>query len=292
MDHPVGKGVLIWDLAHTAGGNSLTLAAKAQELGLQWAALKISNGTAPFQAGLLPAAIMALRGAGISVWGWSYIYLVGRTLLLQGKEEAQLAADLVLKYGLDGFLIDGESECKRPRGAVAAEHFATTLRLRLPEIPIGLCSFRFPSLHPDFPWRPLLRICDFHAPQVYWQGAHNPAEQLERSYRELKALKDIPLVPTGSAYAEHGWQPTVQEIDAFDARAHALGLPGVSWWSFQAIESHPEFYAAIARHEWRPEPLGALFVELEWPAARAELATWGVELGKLTADGRVRRGTC
>jgi hypothetical protein len=288
MGHPTGKGMFIWDLAHTARGNPLMLAAKAQELGLDWVAVKISNGTAVFQSALLPAAIIALRGVDVSVWGWSYIYLVGRTLLLQGKEEAHLAGDLVLKYGLDGFLIDGEGECKRPRGAVAAEHFATTLRLRLPQMPIGLCSFRFPSLHSDFPWRPLLQICDFHAPQVYWQGAHNPGAQLERSYRELRALKDIPFIPTGSAYAEAGWQPTVQEIDAFDARAHALWLPGLSWWSFQAIESHPDFYAAIARHSWTPKPLGPLFAELEWPDARIELATWGVELSKLTADGRVR----
>ena len=288
MGHPIGKGMFIWDLTVTAGGSPLALAAEAQELGLDWAALKISNGTARFQPNLVPAAVEALRSVEVEVYGWSYIYLVGRTMLLQGKEEADLSADVVLKYGLDGFLIDGENECERPRGAVAAEHFATTIRLRLPRTPIGLCSFRFPSVHPKFPWRPLLQACDFHAQQVYWEKANNPAEQLERSCRELRALKDLPIVPTGSAYAEHGWQPTVQELDAFDAKAHALGLPGLSWWSLQAVENHPDFYAAIARHDWTPAEPGPFFTELDFVEARAELALWGVALGQLTPDGHVR----
>ena len=285
---PTGKGMFIWELANTAGGSPVALAAQAQELGLDWAAVKISNGTARFQSQLLPAAIAALRSVDVAVYGWSYIYLVGRTMLLQGKEEAQLAADLVLKYDLDGFLIDGEVECTRPRGATAAEHFATTLRLRLPNKPIGLCAFRWPSVWPNFPWRPLLEICDFHAPQVYPEGAHNPAQQLERSVRELRALKDIPVVPTGAAYEEHGWKPTVQDLDAFDAKAHALGLPGLSWWSLQAIENHPDFYEAIRRHDWTPALPGPLFTDLAWPEARDELARWGIELGKLTPEGHVR----
>lgn len=288
MGHPVGKGVFVWDLTATAGGSPVALASEAQELGLDWAAVKISNGTARFQPDLVPAAVAALRSVNVAIYGWSYIYLIGRTMLLQGKEEAQLAADLVLRYGLDGFLIDGEIECTRPRGATAAEHFATTIRLRLPGKPIGLCSFRWPSVWPKFPWRSLLEACDFHAPQVYPEGVHNPAEQLERSCRELRALKDVPIVPTGAAYAEHGWQPTVQDLDAFDAKAHTLGLPGLSWWSLQAIEAHPDFYAAIARHDWTPEEPGPLFTDLAWIEARDELGRWGVELGKLTADGRVR----
>lgn len=288
MKHPTGKGMFIWDLTVTAGGDPMRLAVEAQELGLDWTAVKISNGTARFQPDLVPAAIAALRSVDVDVYGWSYIYLIGRTMLLQGKEEADLAADLVLKYGLDGFLIDGESECERPRGATAAEHFATTIRLRLPNTPIGLCSFRFPSVHPKFPWHPLLRACDFHAQQLYWEKADNPAEQLERSCRELRALKDLPIVPTGSAYAEHGWQPTVQELDAFDAKAHALGLPGLSWWSLQAIENHLDFYRAIQLHDWTPAEPGPLFTDLAWLKAREELSRWGVDLGKLTADGRVR----
>jgi hypothetical protein len=289
MRHPTGKAAFIWELKATAGGDPLALVAKAAAAKFDWVAIKISNGTATFQANLLPLAIDLLRDAGISVWGWSYVYGINSLMQNQGKREAELAADLMLRYNLDGFLIDAEREWKRPGGAKAAEDFSIALRTRLPTTPIGLCASRFPSVHPEFPWRPFLQICDFHCPMVYWQGAHNPAEQLARSVKELQLLKDIPVVPVGAAYYESGWQPTVAEINLFNAKAKSMGLPGVIWWSWQAAENHPDFWAAIAAHEWGPPaPPGPLFRELAWIQAQEELQRWGIKLGMLTTDGRLK----
>jgi len=129
-----------------------------------------------------------------------------------------------------------------------------------------LCSYRFPSLHPELPWSSFLRRSDFHAPQVYWMQADNPGEQLQRSVRELLALRALPVVPIGAAFVEAGWQPTVAGINEFDRMAQALKLPGIGWWEWgengHGAEYHPDWWAAISAHNWQGggggggEPIG------------------------------------
>jgi hypothetical protein len=57
----------------------------------------------------------------------------------------------VTELGLQGYIIDAEHEFKQPSGASAARTFMTELRKGLPNKPVALCSYRFPSYHPQFP---------------------------------------------------------------------------------------------------------------------------------------------
>jgi len=237
---PDGKGMMIWRLSRCAGADPNALAARAVEAKFRWVAIKTVEGTYAYQLTYLAPAIRALHEAGVRVLGWGYAYGY------KPKSEALTAAAAIKEYGLSGWLIDAEVEYKGKPAEASA--YAATLRGQLPEVPIGLCSYRFPTYHGTFPFKQFLEVCDFHAPQVYWIGARNPGAQLIRSLKELRSIKCLPVVPIGAVFSESGWSPTVAELDQFDKTASDQSLPGVGWWSWQHAEAVPEWWGAIAKH--------------------------------------------
>lgn len=264
--NPIGKGMFIWRLLSCAGGDPIRLAAMAQELRLSWICIKAADGTVNFNQGppaptwagpaLLGAAISALQAVGIRIWLWQYIYGANPLRQSIAVKEAERAVENIDRWKPDGWIIDPEKEYKRTGAAAWADQYMTVLRSSCPTIPIGLCSYRFPTLHPELPWHNFLRRCQFHAPQVYWIQAHNPGDQLAKSVRELKALADLPVVPVGAAYYEPGykWKPTIAELNEFDRVAHALQLPGETWWEWgengRGAEYLPDLWDAIKAHNW------------------------------------------
>lgn len=257
--------MFIWRLLTCAGGDPIRLANMAQELGISWVCIKAADGTVDFNQGagpewaqpdLLGAAISALRAVGIRIWLWQYIY--GANYIRQSIAvlEAKKAVENIERWLPDGWIIDPEKEYKRSGAAAWADQYMTYLRASCPSVSIGLCSYRFPTLHPELPWQSFLRRSNFHAPQVYWIAAHNPGDQLGRSVRELRALADLPVVPVGSAYSEPGynWTPTVAELNEFDRVAHQLSLDGLSWWEWgengRGAEYLPDLWNAIKAHDW------------------------------------------
>lgn len=281
--NPTGKGIFIWRLASCAGGDPVRLASMARDAGFSWVAIKAADGYFDFNQGkgpawtgpnLLPGAVDALRAVGVNIVGWQYIY--GATKALKtpiAAQEAETAAANIRRFNFDCWIIDPESEYKRSGAAAWANTYMTALRAGSPSVSIGLCSYRYPTLHPELPWSEFLRRSDFHCPQVYWIQAHNPAYQLQRSVNELRALKALPIIPAGSAYYEPGykWQPTVADLNVFDQMAHELNLPGISWWEWgengYGAEYHPDWWAAISAHDWdepTPPPLSWNWSMTEW----------------------------
>ena len=290
--NPIGKGMFIWRLASCAQGDPIKLANKAQEIDLSWVAIKAADGTYKFNQGIEPtwtgpdllgAAISALQTAGIRIWLWQYIY--GANTLRQSIAalEAQTAVEMINKFNPDGWILDPEKEYKRTGAAAWADQYMTVLRSSCPILPIGLCSYRFPTLHPELPWHNFLRRCQFHSPQVYWIGAHNPGDQLGRSVRELKALADLPVIPVGAAYNEpaYKWQPSVDEVNEFDRMAHTLKLPGVTWWEWgengRGAEYLPDLWNAIKSHDW----VSPVISPQAWDHA---ITAWARPLGYIGPD--------
>lgn len=265
VNHPQGKGILIWQLRGCAGGNSLDLAGRAKAAGFTWVAIKVQDGVRIYQEERLAEAINALKSNGISVWGWGYLYGADWRRSSQARAEAQITIQAVQGYQLAGFLMDAESPYKRQGSRSWATVYMTTIRTSLPDIPLGLCSYRYPSYHPELPWYEFLSRCDFHAPQVYWQDAHNPGVQLRRSVSELSGLRDLPIVPIGAAYSEHGWTPTDTDLKEFADTAKDLQLPGLAWWSWQHAETEASRWTTISNIQWGnqppPEPPPALTLE-------------------------------
>ena len=263
MIQPEGKGVFIWRLERCAGGDMAALADQLFAAGITWVAVKAGEGFLPFNDALLPAFLSAARSREIEVWGWHYVYGATTTTgAPQADKEALVARTQMSKYQFAGWIVDAEGEYKRPGSAVWAETYMSTIRTYYPTLTLALCSYRYPAVHPELPWATFLRFADLHMPQVYWKLAHNPAEQLTKSIGQLKALKDIPIIPVGAAFAESGWRPTVEEINEFDAAVHLQNLSGLSWWVWDGgIDIYPEYLTAITAHRWG-NPLAELLAQV------------------------------
>ena len=252
----IGKGMMIWQLVACAGASMKNLAQRAKEAGMSWVAIKVVDGTGLFKdnLALLGKAITFLEAAGIEVYGWGYARGADWFRRTVAAAEALAAVQAIRTYHLAGYLIDAEGEYKRWGSASWAAQYMTVLKTSLPaNYPTGLCSYRYPSLHPELPWKEFLAGCSFHAPQVYWMSAHNPGYQLERSVRELQALKNMPVIPIGSAFHENGWTPYVSDLNQFNHQAKALGLGGLGWWSWQHAEQSRSWWQTISGHDW-PKP--------------------------------------
>lgn len=259
--HPVGKGMFIWNIPNCANGNPYAIAAKAQEAKISWVTIKVQDKHFEYysEAVTMPV-VSALEAVNIKVYGWGY--LVGKDVIrgTTPQKEAEKTISLILKYRLQGFFMDAEAEYKRSGMNTSATIYTTAVRSALPTTELGLCSYRFPSLHPQLPWNEFLRHADFHVPQVYWEQAHNSATQLRQSHMQLSSLKAIPVIPVGSCYSRGApgktdyWEPTIQDLDAFDATAKALSLPGLSWWSWEHAERRQDWWSTISKHSWSTSP--------------------------------------
>jgi hypothetical protein len=159
-----------------------------------------------------------------------------------------------------------------------------------PKMPVGLSSYRYPALHPQLPWAAFLEYCDLCLPQVYWQGAHNPATQLSRSLDELNNPKLVgtprPILPIGSAYQDNDWAATPDDLQKFMAQAQTAKLPAVDFYSWDAAAApgHRDLWDAVATFDWQAGATDlandALIRRLFAALNAADLA----ELGRLYAD--------
>jgi len=247
-----GKGFFIWKIPDCEHGDPQAIADLAVEAGLTHVLIKVADTVNAYNIydsiDRVPPVARALQDKDIQVWGWQYV--TGRDPL----GEANKAIERVVSLGLDGYVIDAEKEYKEPGKKLSARKFMDRLRDGLPDKPVALSSYRFPSYHPQIPWQEFLEGCDYHMPQVYWVWADNAGDQLRRSVRELQSLTpQRPVIPTGSAYKEHGWQPAPGEVVEFLQTAQSLNLSGVNFYSWDSSRRYlPDVWNAIRDYAWSP----------------------------------------
>ena len=251
-----GKGMMIWKISRCENGDPNAIANVAKSAGLTHVLIKIADGPYAYNTeqdtnkDLVPPVVEALESFGIEAWGWHYVYGYNPS------GEAQIAIKRVKQLGLKGYVIDAESEYKEPGKDAAATEFMKALRNGIPNKPVALCSYRWPSYHPQLPWKEFLEKCDYNMPQVYWQAAHNPEDQLRKSVREFQALSPYrPIIPTGPVYKYGGWEPTPADIQEFLNTARALDLPAANFfeWYYGRTILQP-LWNTIAAYSWPPYP--------------------------------------
>ncbi len=254
-----GNGYFIWQLGRL--GNLETVAKKLASAGVEWVAIKMTNGYVKFgydldhpSIDLVPNAVAIFRAAGLKVFGWGYVYgsYMGQdgNMVASAEAEATVAVERIKQFGLDTWIIDAESEYKGKNSLAAL--YVSTLKTRAQGVDLALCSFRWPDYHPEFPWKEFLAVCDINMPQVYWEQQQNSASQLDTSIAQFTALyKTLGLtripeyVPVGATYQEHGWQPTVASIEAFARRCVELNLSAYCWWEiYYALALYPDMFSA------------------------------------------------
>lgn len=247
-----GKGFFVWKVPNCEGGDVYRIAQAAQSAGLTHVLIKIANGMADYNVGAggtdyAASLAQALRGVGVQPWGWHYVYGANPA------GEANMAIQRINQVGVDGYVINAETEYKEPGKKAAATRFMSLLRSSLPNLPMGLSSFRYPSYHPTLPWREFLEKVDYNMPQVYWMQAHNAGAQLTQSLRQFQGMTPFrPVFPTGAAFGEWGWKPTNADVKDFLQTAVSLNLSGANFWEWSATRgpSLPGMWDEIASFQW------------------------------------------
>ena len=148
-------------------------------------------------------------------------------------------------------MIDAEIEYKQRGMAEKAEQFMKAIRGPLTNIPIALSSYRYPKYHPELPWKQFLQYCDYNMPQVYWEQAHTPASQLERSFEQFKILApNRRFIPTGAFYKTNGWLPSTQDIQEFLRKSTDLGCKATNFYTWDHKKYLPEQWEILASYDW------------------------------------------
>lgn len=249
-----GKGFFTWKIPNCENGDPGQIATRAKEAGLTHLVIKIADGPMVYNGNwgdpkdYNTPLVSALRSKNIKVWGWHYIY---------GDDpigEANIAIARIKQYNLDGYVIDAEKEFELPGKKAAVKKYIHQLRTALPNQTIALSSYRFPSLHPLVPWADFLDGCDLVMPQVYWMKAHNPGDQLSRCVTEFHGkVPSRPVIPTGAAFREYGWNPTDAEVLEFCQKAKELNLSAVNFWEWSDARSGtmPGIWDTIKDYKWK-----------------------------------------
>lgn len=243
-----GKGYFIWKAITCSAGRPQVIADAAFAAGLGHVLIKIADGTGRYNVSVdLPAIVAALQALGIEVWGWQYIY--GSS----PAAEADRAISQIAATGVTGFVVNAEREFKYANMGVVARYYMQRLRKGVGNLPIALSTYRYPSLHAPFPFNQFLEFCDIAMPQVYWLYSHDPIQQLAKTLAEYGRLTVVrPIIPTGAAWKQNGWQSTPADVDAFLQAAEMAGCTAANFWSWDASQNLPT-WQAIATYDWPPE---------------------------------------
>lgn len=247
-----GKGFYLWKVDRVEGGNPNAIAQVAKQAGLTHVLIKVADGRYDYNVDrerkidLVPPLVAALRARGIQPWGWHYIY--GHYPLV----EARRSIERVKQLQLDGFIVNAEKEFKEKGMDVAARQYMLEVRKGLPNTPIGLSTYRYPSYHYPFPFRTFLEYCDINMPQVYWVKNNNPGAQLLKSLREYQNLNPWrPYFPTGAAYGENGWRATPEQVAAFLNAVREYDLPGANFWEwYYARQNDNKLWEPVEKFPW------------------------------------------
>lgn len=249
---PKGREMYIWKIINLFGGDYKKMVEWANYMKLKRVNVKVLNGKWKYNywnaKWHVKDLVKAFHNAGIEVYGWQWV------LMDDPKTEGLAAVNAVKELGLDGFVMNIEAPCKNIPTSKA--HAYTQEITAIKNVPIGFCSYRFPNYHRGIFYPAYLDVCTYIAPEVYWAPSHNPVAQLVRSIKEYADMGygHMPVVPVGSAYSEHGYSPTKQEMIDFNQGVIELKLPGISWWRFQqavdlgfasTIKNMPDNYGGV-----------------------------------------------
>ena len=231
-----------------------------------WVAIKIADGIVPYNVENgdkeLKNVIDELKANGIQVGGWQFIYTSNR---VKPGIQAAVAGERVQKLGLEFFMIDAEEvntvgalwKTGKDRKRDAKIY---TNQLRGAGIPltmsVSLMSYRFPYLHKELPFSVFLKSGSVNtaAPQMYWMGSHNPAEQLEQCLAQYDDWDNMitDYVPIGATFAKYPWESTVDDIKEFLTAVNYMkdeigfNIPAVGFWLLDQAIDKPEWLDAVA----------------------------------------------
>jgi hypothetical protein len=234
-----GRGMWIWELASSNGGNLSSIIARAHLNGISTLMIKSGDGAGTWSQ-FSHQLVSTLHSNGFRVCAWQYVYGV------HPAGEAKVGAAAV-NDGADCLLIDAESEYEGRY--VQAQTYIRTLRQLIGQrFPVGLAGFPYVDFHPAFPYSVFLGPggAQYNVPQMYWFDIGASVDSVYSHTYAFNRIYERPISPLGQIY--NG--PPARDIRRFRQFSRTYQAPGVSWWDWQ--EASPGAWHAVS------QPLGSL----------------------------------
>ena len=260
-----GRGMWIWYVSRSDGGDVASIIAKAHRFGVSTLLIKSGDGSGVWSQ-FNSTLVGRLHAGGLRVCAWQYVY---------GNEpvaEAQVGAHAA-RSGADCLVIDAEGEYEGKY--VQAQTYIGRLRQLIgSRFPVALAGLPYVDYHPGYPYSIFLGPggAQYNLPQMYWADI---GVSVDSVYAHTYAFNQI-YRRTISPLGEVTGSPPTAQIRRFRQLSRSIGAPGVSWWDWQ--ESAPRSWRAISQpvaslagvHS-APRPAGVA------QGARGDLVVWAQE---------------
>jgi hypothetical protein len=218
---PEGRGMWIWYLNKSSGGDVAAIARQAHAQGVKTLIVKSGDGSHYWRQ-FSPGLVQALHARGLHVCAWQYVYGANP------RDEASTGAR-AKRNGADCLIIDAEAEYEG-RYASARVYVHRLRAMVGSRYRLGLTSFPYVDYHPAFPYSVFLGPggAQFNLPQMYWQDIGTNVDAVFRHTLAYNRIYRRPILPIGQT--DSG--PASGEVGRFRALTVRYGLRGVSWWDY------------------------------------------------------------
>lgn len=278
------RGMWIWVLSSSDGGNLSNLVAGAHRYGITTVMIKSGDGTGIWSQ-FNPEVVATLHRSGLKVCAWQYVY--GDHPITEAYVGAAAVRD-----GADCLIIDAESQYEGKY--VSAQAYMTRLRKLVGgSYPIALAGFPYVDFHPAFPYSVFLGPggAQYNAPQMYWAEIGTTVDAVYAHTFAFNRIFRRSIYPLGQVFNH----PRLGQIKRFRAMSRSYGSANVSWWDWQ--EASAGAWLALS------QSVGVLHGFAPYTAyatlgfhARGDLVVWAqehlVSAGqRLAVDGSFGRAT-
>lgn len=264
MIRPRGLGLWVAFPGAVEGGDWGKMAARLQENGVGWLAVRSGGTHRAISPAELQRWIKLAEGAGAACFTWHYSYPADLAIQVQHIESLK-------SEGIAGHVIDAEAEWQariaKLDTAHMAEAFGNMLRTELgPDFYLSHAPLGIEDLHADFPYFAFDHFCDEVHPQAYWTEFGWPLaatmNRVDQDYLTLqKQAPDTPVVsPVGVTYgkgSKFGHAPGVLTADDVARFLARYGSNGRTCSMYSWENAQPAFWQGLAsfRSIAPPSPL-------------------------------------
>ncbi len=218
----LSRGMWIWVLSASNGGNLSSIIAQAHHYGIGTLYIKSSDGSTMWSQ-FNSATVSRLRASGIRVCAWQFVY--GDYPRLEAQADAN-----AVKEGADCLVIDAEGQYEGKY--YQAQTYITRLRHLIGmSFPVALAGLPYVDYHPAFPYSVFLgpQGAQYNLPQMYWQDIGTSVDGVYAHTYLYNRIYQRPIHPLGQVYNS----PPSRQIVRFRQFVHVYGTVGLSWWDWQ-----------------------------------------------------------
>jgi hypothetical protein len=278
----IGKGIFLWMVPYTLKGDPQAIADWLHVNGFERVDIKVCEGPKAFAfqhtnrlvfpwhdtwgENVDQKLIDAIRARGIKIYGW------GAPYGYDPVGEANIAATQIQRFGLDGYILDVESEYERSPSPVASAYtICRTMRKLVPNLDLWFCGYPFWHSPTGSAWHPkaihstFMELCDGGMPMAYWEGT-TPAQAVSyarKCFAQWREITSKPIAMAGRVYVGDGGTPTPEAMIAFEQVSRELGAVGTSWWAMDYAVDKPQWASALASMQKFNQPVVPP-TELKW----------------------------